>query len=73
MRVKQLFYLFALSISILAIESCKKSDPRPAPTSAFTWVNAGEGIVQFIDASKEADTYAWAFGDGTATSTDKSP
>jgi outer membrane protein assembly factor BamB len=72
MRLKYIFYLFVLSISILTIESCKKSDPRPVPTAAFTWANAGEGIVQFTDASKEADTYAWDFGDAT-TSTEKSP
>lgn len=69
---KTVLAFILLSISILTIHSCKKADPRPVPTAAFTWANAGEGIVQFTDASKEADSYAWDFGNGM-TSTEKSP
>lgn len=71
--MKKIIYLLSLTLGFLIFDSCKKSDPRPVPTAAFTWANAGEGIVQFTDISKEADTYSWDFGDATTISTEKSP
>ncbi|MBD2752623.1 PKD domain-containing protein [Spirosoma validum] len=54
--------------------SCSpKETPRPAPKAVFNWSSSGNGIIQFTDQSTEADSYVWNFGDGSPTSTEKSP
>jgi len=60
---------FAMVIVLaLAFSSCEKT---PEPVAAFS--SAVDGlVVTFTNASTDADTYAWNFGDGN-TSTEMSP
>lgn len=64
------FFLFASFVALVALlaTSCKPKDPAKA---RFDY--EADGLtVKFINASQNADTYAWEFGDGES-STEKDP
>lgn len=73
-------YLFYSIVSILMIgmvslSSCKKDETDP-PVAEFTFTGAGGNApceVTFTNSSLNATSYVWDFGDGTATSSEKSP
>ncbi len=71
--MKRIFYPFiAISILIISLSSCE--DPV-LPTADFTFSPAEVEIydeVTFTNASSDADTFAWEFGDG-ATSAEENP
>ena len=71
--MKRLFNLTGiLTILIISISSCE--DPV-LPTADFTFSPADVEIydeVTFTNASADADTFSWEFGDG-ATSTEENP
>lgn len=67
-------FLFATLIAMFAIvaTSCdKKNEGGDAPKARFTYVADGL-VVTFTNASKDAETYAWDFGDGEV-SAEKDP
>ena len=64
--------LASLIFSVAIITSCGDDDSStPAPEADFTTSIDGK-TVTFTDASTDAETYAWEFGDGN-TSTEASP
>jgi PKD repeat protein len=67
--------LLGFLMVLLLIWSCDQSnDPAPdttVPSASFTFVLT-DLSVEFTNTSKDANTYAWDFGDGS-TSTDASP
>ncbi|MCO5238817.1 MAG: DUF5050 domain-containing protein [Chitinophagaceae bacterium] len=76
--MKKLFLFFL--VSLIALVGCKKShynlDDLPPTVKGFftvsqTGFDVDEGI-QFTNASENADSYSWDFGDGTK-STEKDP
>ena len=75
MKTKHLFFL-AVLVFFTVINACKKDDPDPpSPMAEFTasktTVTVDEEI-QFTNASNNATSFVWSFGDGT-TSTEASP
>lgn len=64
---KALFVAFAATVALFAT-SCKKAE---APKASFTY-DVEDLTVTFQNLSKNADTYAWDFGDGQ-TSTEANP
>ena len=66
-----------LMIVMVGLSSCQKDEPEtPAPVAGFTFTGAGGNApceVAFTNASTNATSYVWDFGDGTETSTEKSP
>ena len=71
--MKKYIYSLALLCSLLAM-SCGEDDDTPAvpaPNSDFSFVIDGK-MVTFTNASSDAASYAWDFGDGN-TSTEASP
>lgn len=64
------FFLFASLVAVVALlaTSCK---PKVEVKARFSYEQDGL-TVKFINASKEATSYAWEFGDGE-TSTEKDP
>lgn len=75
--VRKLFFfkvIFAVVALFLTITSCKKEDAKPSPTADFSYTGAGTApsTVAFTNASTNATSYAWDFGDN-GTSTDPNP
>ena len=68
-------FLFASLIAMFAIvaTSCdKKNEGGEAPKARFTYAVDGL-VVTFTNASKDAQTYAWDFGDGSEISAEENP
>lgn len=65
--------IFAGLVAVIAIvaASCNSTSKVDAPKARFTYDVDGM-TVTFTNASKDAESYAWAFGDGE-TSTEKDP
>lgn len=81
--MKKSFLLFGVTLLLTTfiLISCKKKEEEPAPTtvpapiSDFTFTGSGANApanVVFTNASQNATTYSWNFGDG-GTSTDINP
>ena len=74
---KVLLSVMGLFAMLILFSQCKSDDEAPpttdeAPTSSFD-VGTINGLeVSFVNASLNADSYAWDFGDGN-TSTDQNP
>jgi len=65
-------FLFASLLALVAVFATSCKDKVPAPKARFT--AAADGlVVTFTNASKDAETYAWDFGDGSAVSAEKDP
>jgi PKD repeat protein len=74
--MKPLVYFLSsvITLSFLFI-SCEKEDEIPAPVASFTMSKTSAFVgetISFINASENAVSYSWNFGDGNA-STEKSP
>ncbi|MEC9106790.1 MAG: PKD domain-containing protein, partial [Candidatus Neomarinimicrobiota bacterium] len=72
--MKKLIFSMTLLISMIVI-SCEDDEATvEAPTARFTYtVDENNGLlVNFTNASLNADSYSWDFGDG-GTSTEMSP
>jgi len=63
---------FSILLMVLLTAACKKEDPKPRPDAEFTVQVGREGEVTFENASTNAKTYRWTFGDGS-TSISTSP
>jgi N-acetylneuraminic acid mutarotase len=64
-----------LLFSLLVFAGCKdKEEPAeaPEPDAYFEYNHTGEGMIEFINLSENATSYAWDFGD-TQTSSIKNP
>ena len=73
--MKKVILLFIAISGLFTLNSCKKDEPIPAPTADFNYTGGGctaPCAVLFENKSKDASTYSWDFGDGTA-STDANP
>ena len=65
--------IFASLIAIVAIfASCEQKPAGNAPKARFAYATDGL-VVTFTNASKDAETYAWDFGDGSAISAEENP
>jgi PKD repeat protein len=63
------------SLIISLFYSCKKTEEVPKPVAAFTWQTqstTAPATVSFTNASTNATSYSWDFGDGN-TSTSSNP
>jgi D-alanyl-D-alanine carboxypeptidase len=75
---KQLFYVF-IGLNLVLACSKKEVSPTPIPAGgskpevAFTFITNSDGLATFTNNTKNAETYEWDFGDGSAKSTQKSP
>ncbi len=67
--MKKLIYTFLFLETILG---CSKTETTPKPTSDFSWIELN-GVVQFTNTSKNADSYQWDFGDNLGKSTSQNP
>lgn len=67
--------LIALSLGLFSACSNDDDDPAPAPGASFQFeVNPDNTLeVAFKNYSNNATSYAWDFGDGSGTSTEKDP
>ena len=74
MKKNQLFYaiMSILAIGLLTIASCKKEDTKPVPAPGFSF-EINDKTVTFTNTSKDATSYSWDFGDGSAAVTETSP
>jgi hypothetical protein len=61
-----------MATSALVISSCGGDDEPAKPTASFSYEANGRELT-FTNASKNAKTYSWNFGDGSAVSTEQSP
>jgi PKD domain len=61
-------------MTLILFSGCFNStdEPKPKPVALFTYVIGQQGEVTFINASINADTYFWEFGD-FSTSSDTDP
>ena len=79
MTIKRIFSgIIGVLLLSLIINSCKKTettDPTKVTASFTTDKEKGDSplIVKFSNASTNATTYLWDFGDGTATSIEIDP
>lgn len=79
LKWNSLYFILLFFTGLLFITACGDDDDdvaptptRSAPTATFS-TGTIEGLtVSFVNASVEADSYSWNFGDGN-TSTDKDP
>jgi PKD repeat protein len=74
--INKLSVLFAAVLMAVFMISCGEDEVKvDAPSASFTFVVSAENTlsVTFTNASKDGETYAWDFGDGTGTSTDENP
>lgn len=62
-------YLFV--VAVLLLTACKLNEPEDMPTALFT-LTQKDLTVSFTNASRNAQSFVWDFGDGK-TSTDKNP
>jgi PKD repeat protein len=70
---KSIVYLFAASITMLSISSCKKDNAGSGLKAVFSYVADGYKV-NFTNFSTNATEYSWEFGDGSGqTSTAKTP
>jgi PKD repeat protein len=62
-------------VVLFALLSCKddKEDAKPKPTADFSFDNSKGRTIAFTNASKNATTYFFDFGDGTAFSSELNP
>lgn len=58
---------------MVTILGCSKTELTPTPTADFFWNEISNGTIQFTNASKNADSYQWDFGDGKGKSIEKDP
>lgn len=60
--MKKLALLTAITLLSL---SCKKTEVTPIPTAEFTYrASVVSGMIYFTNASVNANSYKWDFGDG---------
>ena len=65
--------LIAFGLTTVLFTSFKDDNESPFPDAKFSYVVTGNGLtVEFTNESKDADSYAWEFGDGNNT-TDVNP
>ena len=65
-------FIFASLVAMVAMLAVSCQPKVDAPKARFTY--AADGLtVSFTNASKDADAYAWDFGDNTAVSEEKDP
>lgn len=67
-------WLYAMMISLFAF-SCSEDEGDSKPVASFQFeADAGDFLtINFTNFSKNADTYSWDFGDGSAASTEENP
>lgn len=62
-----------VTVDNVAIRSLESSEVLPAPLIANFGFETNDLTVKFSNASTNATTYSWDFGDGTATSSEENP
>jgi PKD repeat protein len=67
------FFLLLLPVLLLSCSKTADTPAPPVPTASFTATNLTNGEIKFSNASTNATTYKWDFGDATPTVTDASP
>ena len=65
-------FIMASAVAVLALLATSCQPKVDAPTARFSY--EADGLeVEFTNLSKDAESYAWDFGDGTAVSTEENP
>lgn len=71
--LKTAFSTLTFIIAIFVFQNCSKpNESIPLPAASFSWESTENGIL-FTNTSKDAESYEWDFGDGSAKIVDKNP